>query len=300
MGYEVISVSGGEPFLYSGLAQVLRHCKSLGLRTTVTTNGYFLQPRWLEPVRECIDVLAISLDGPRELHDEMRAMPGAFDRLCAGLECVRAHRMNFGLIHTVTGRTWEHMVWLAEFAAQQGSRLLQFHPLEMAGRAEQKLPGQHPEEDVLAKAYLLAFALALKYSGTMNIQLDLLETAYAVAQPHLVYADELAEGWEERSPADLLSLIVLEGDGTVVPISYDFSRRFQICNLQRQSLAASWPAFLRETYPAYRNLCRTLFQELTSGNRPLFNWYEQIVAYSRTAPLRSATPETEGLLARAS
>jgi hypothetical protein len=162
------------------------------------------------------------------------------------------------------------------------------------------LPGQHPEEDVLAKAYLLAFALALKYSGTMNIQLDLLETAYAVAQPHLVYADELAEGWEERSPADLLSLIVLEGDGTVVPISYDFSRRFQICNLQRQSLAASWPAFLRETYPAYRNLCRTLFQELTSGNRPLFNWYEQIVAYSRTAPLRSATPETEGLLARAS
>src|SRR5262249_33642674 len=37
MGYQVVSFSGGEPFLYRGLLEVLHHAKSLGLRTTVAT-----------------------------------------------------------------------------------------------------------------------------------------------------------------------------------------------------------------------------------------------------------------------
>lgn len=285
MGYEVISISGGEPFLYSGLLQVLQHAKSLGLRTTVTTNGYFLQPRWLDPLSGCLDVLAISLDGPRELHDKMRAAHGAFDRVCAGLDTVRASGLTFGFIHTVTKHTWPDMVWMADFAANAGARLLQFHPLEMAGRAEEKLPDLCPEDDVLSKAYLMAFALALKYNGAMTIQLDLLHSDEVLSTPDLVYAGELPNHWQESSPAELLSLIVMEADGTVVPISYGFSRDYQICNLLRQSLHESWPSFVRETYPAYRKLCRELFDEVGSG-RPLLNWYEQVVARSQRSGLR--------------
>jgi Fe-coproporphyrin III synthase len=284
MGYEVISVSGGEPFLYSGLLQVLRHSKSLGLRTTVTSNGYFLRPRWLDPLHDCLDVLAISLDGPRELHDKMRAAPGAFDRICAGLDTLRASGLNFGFIHTVTQQTWQDMVWMADFAANAGARLLQFHPLEMAGRAEEKLATMCPEEDVMAKAYLMAFALALKYNGSMTIQVDLMHAEEILTTPDLVYAGDLRENWQEISPAELLSLIVMEADGTVVPISYGFSRNYQICNLFQQKLNDSWPSFLREVYPAYRKLCRELFEEVSS-KKPLFNWYEQIVSRSQRSAL---------------
>ena len=283
MGYEVISISGGEPFLYSGLEQVLRHSKSLGLRTTVTTNGYFLRPRWLDEVRDLVDVLAISLDGPRELHDAMRGANGAFDKVCSGVDQLRAYGMNFGFIHTLTYQTWEHMVWLGEFAAAQGARLLQIHPLEMAGRAEEKLPGMRSGEDLLAKAYLLAFAMALTYDGVMNVQLDVLEMEQVAAMPQLIYADELAAGWEDRVPADLLGLIVMEADGTVVPISYGFARQYQICNLREQSLRQSWARFVRNGYIAYRYLCRELFVELTNRNQPLMNWYEQVVARSQVA-----------------
>lgn len=286
MGYEVISISGGEPFLYSGLLQVLRHSKSLGLRTTVTTNGYFLQPRWLDSMCECLDVLAISLDGPRELHDQMRAQPGAFDRICDGLDNLRASGLTFGFIHTVTQKTWQDMVWMAEFAASAGARLLQFHPLEMVGRAEEKLPNFCPEEDVMAKAYLMAFALALEYNGSMTIQLDLLHADEVLATPDLVYAGVLPNNWQEMAPAELLSLIVMEADGTVLPISYGFSRDYQICNLLQQRLSDSWTSFLRESYPAYRKLCREVFDEVSS-KRPLFNWYEQIVSRSQQPALRA-------------
>jgi len=71
---------------------------------------------------------------------------------CAGLDNLRASGLNFGFIHTVTQQTWQDMVWMADFASNAGARLLQFHPLEIAGRAEEKLATMCPEEDVMAKA----------------------------------------------------------------------------------------------------------------------------------------------------
>ena len=281
MGYQVVSVSGGEPFLYSGLYQVLRHAKSLGLRTTVTTNGYFLESRRLEALRDCLDVLAVSLDGPPEIHNRLRSSPRAFDRLCAGLENLRASGLTFGFIHTLTRETWEHLVWVAEFAANNGARLLQLHPLEMVGRANQELAPICAEDDALTKAYLLAFALAVKYNASMTIQLDLLHREQLLDMPEIVYADELRSGWEKAAPADLLGLIVLEDDGTVVPISYGFARRYKICGLKEQNLEDGWQSFLVQGYPDFRRLCRTLFEQLVSSKQqPLFNWHERVVAYS--------------------
>jgi MoaA/NifB/PqqE/SkfB family radical SAM enzyme len=280
MGYQVVSFSGGEPFLYSGLREALRHAKSLGLRTTVTTNGYFLQPRRLESFRDFVDVLAVSLDGPPELHNRLRGSPQAFDRLCAGLKSLQTSGLNFGFIHTLTDQTWEHLLWIAEFAAASGARLLQLHPLEMAGRGE-GLGAFCAEEDGLAKAYLVATALAAKYSGNMAVQVDLLHREQVLRSPEIVYADELPSDCNAIEPADLLGLIVMEADGAIVPISYGFSRRYQICSLKEQRLDQGWQSFLGKGYPEFRRLCRDLFEELVSSNQPpLFNWHERVVARS--------------------
>jgi MoaA/NifB/PqqE/SkfB family radical SAM enzyme len=286
MGYQVVSFSGGEPFLYSGLLEVLQHAKSLGLRTSVTTNGYFLQPRRLEALRDFVDVLAVSLDGPPELHNRLRGSPRAFDRLCAGLKSLRASGMSFGFIHTLTQETWEHLSWIAEFAAASGARLLQLHPLEMAGRAEGKLGALCAEEDGLAKAYLLASVLGAKYSAAMTIQLDLLHREQVLRAPEIVYADEYPGDTDTIAPADLLGLMVVEADGAVVPISYGFSRQYQICSLKEQRLYQSWQSFLRVGHPQFRRLCRELFEELIlPGQRPLFNWHERVVERSHRSSL---------------
>ena len=281
MGYQVLSVSGGEPFLYPHLRLVLKRARALGLRTSVTTNGYFLSARHLEPLRDCLDVLAISLDGPPEIHNRMRASSQAFDRLCGGLEHLRASGIQFGFIHTVTRATWIHLLWVAEFAAANGARLLQLHPLELAGRARQNLRGIAPEEDVLSKVYLLAAALGAKYGGVMTIQMDLLHRDQVLADPELVYAGGAENEWGGNDPARLLSVVVLEPDGTLVPLTYGFSRRYAICNVKQQMPATVWPDYARQAYPRFRQLCRQVFDELTaSGAQPLFNWHEEIAASS--------------------
>ncbi|MGE5139804.1 MAG: radical SAM/SPASM domain-containing protein [Rudaea sp.] len=281
MGYRVVSVSGGEPMMYGGLEQVLAHAKSLGLRTTVTTNGFFNRPERLNRLRELVDVLAISLDGPPEIHNQIRGSAHAFERLEAGLENVRQSGIPFGFIHTLTERTWGHLLWVADFAAENGASLFQIHPLELAGRAADGMAGDAAEKDVLSKVYVLAFAIGAKYAGRMSVQVDLLYREHLREEPELIYAGELERAPEETPPVALMGLLVLEPDGAVVPVSFGFDRKYQLCNVRERALAAAWPEYLAHGYPEFRALCHRVCDELCSPDAPILsNWHEVIVSRS--------------------
>ena len=199
MGYRAVAFSGGEPLIYPGLQQALRRAKALGLRTSVTTNGTLLDPPRLEALRDLVGLLAISLDGPPDLHNEIRGSSSAFDRLITGIENLRSTGIKFGFIHTLTRTSWEHLVWLADFAHDNGASLLQIYPLELFGRAKHEMQTHAMTEDVLARAYLLSFALMAKYKGRMTVQLDVLHREQALRSPVSVYAGDCWEGVERAS-----------------------------------------------------------------------------------------------------
>lgn len=283
MGYEVVSVSGGEPLLYDGLERILAHARSLNLQTTITTNGFFNDRARLERLRDKLDALAISLDGPPEVHNRIRRSARAFDRLSNGLADLRATGIQFGFIHTLTRENWEHLPWVAEFAAENRARLLQIHPLELAGRAVERMRDDQPTEEMLARVYVLAFLLASKYAETMAVQIDLLYREHLREEPEIVYAGTLTEEATDLSPAQLLGLIVLEPDGTIVPVSYGFSRQYQICNVRVERLTDAWRTFLARRYGAFRKLCHRVWEELCAPEAPLLsNWHEVIVSRSHT------------------
>src|SRR5262249_39165844 len=281
MGYKVVSVSGGEPLIYRGLETVLDHAKAVGLQTTVTTNGFFIGQGQLSRLRGLVDVLAISLDGPPELHNELRGSPQAFERLRGNVENLRNAGIPFGFIHTLTSRNWEHLLWTAEFAAENEAGLLQIQPLELNGRAKTQMTTETLPDDVLAKVYILAFALASKYSDTMKVQIDLFYREHLIEDPSMVYADELSQQLDQIVPTQLLGLLVLEPDGNVVPVAYGFSRDYAVCNIRETSLYEAWSQYLATRYSSFRSLCRRVWIELCEPNAPwLTNWHEKIVASS--------------------
>jgi MoaA/NifB/PqqE/SkfB family radical SAM enzyme len=288
MGYQVVSVSGGEPLMYHGLETVLAHARSLGMRTTVTTNGFFIKPERIKRLRELVDVLAISLDGPPETHNEIRGSTRAFELLKTGLGHLREAGIPFGLIHTLTGARWEDLFWVAEFAASNGARLFQIHPLELTGRATTSLKEARLDEETISKAYLLAFVLGQRYRESMKVQVDLLHRSHIDEEPHLVYMNTIEGDLDRFAPAQLLGLLVLEADGTVVPISYGFARHYRICNINEQRLASAWREYLHDRYHTFRSLCRRVYDELCDPRTPpLFNWHETILARSHTDRDRS-------------
>jgi MoaA/NifB/PqqE/SkfB family radical SAM enzyme len=90
-GCAVLTLWGGEPTLRSDLGDILRAAKELGYRTSMCTNGGNLA-RSAEVVVSNLDVLLCSLDGMGPVHDEIRGVPGLFDRVVAGIEhALRIH-----------------------------------------------------------------------------------------------------------------------------------------------------------------------------------------------------------------
>ena len=61
-GFRKINFAGGEPTLCPWLSELIRHAKSLGLTTSVVTNGSRITEAWLDNLDACLDILAISVD----------------------------------------------------------------------------------------------------------------------------------------------------------------------------------------------------------------------------------------------
>lgn len=283
LGYRVVAVSGGEPLLYPDLARLLRGARELGLRTSVTSNGTLLTRRRLEGMRDHLDVLAVSLDGPPELHDRIRGAPGAFERLEAGLVEIRRLEIQFGLVYTVGESSWRHLSWAGEFARAQGARLLQLHVLELFGRAETEMAGEHPGEEVLLRTYLLAAALRVLYRDILTVQLDLLHRDEA---PTTACDRERPPGvtdavGSEPGPPDGLSVLCLEEDGTLVPATYGLSRRYAVCDVTRERVRTAWPTFVSERWPAFVEHCGRVWTGFQASDRALINWHEALVTADR-------------------
>ncbi len=99
-----------------------------------------------------------------------------------------------------------------------------------------------------------------------------------------VYASDLESADLARPAAELLNLIVIEADGSAVPVSYGFSKSFRICNVNDEHLAAAWPRYAQAGYREFRRLCRGVFDEILKPSEfPFLNWYELMVARSQAA-----------------
>src|SRR5436309_2197888 len=85
----IISLFGGEPFLYPDIIPLIREIKRRGLTCTVITNGGRLEALARELVEIGIDSIAISIDGPPEVHNRIRGRDDSFQKAAAGIRAVR-------------------------------------------------------------------------------------------------------------------------------------------------------------------------------------------------------------------
>jgi MoaA/NifB/PqqE/SkfB family radical SAM enzyme len=273
-GYSRVSLSGGEPLLYPRLAELLDRAGGLGFARTLTTNGMPLDARRLALLAGRIELIAISLDGTPESHNRMRAHPRAFDTMAARLPALRTSGIPFGFIFTLTQHNLDEALWVAQFALEQGALLLQIHPLEEVGRAATELAGSRPDDQEAAFAFLLAERLKLATAGQLAIQLDLAHRRHLTERPEAVYADLPARPRADVPLAALVRQLVVETDGTVVPVQHGFPRAFAVGRLQDGRLPVLAAAWKRTRYAAFRRHCRALARGLASGP-PVFNWNER-------------------------
>jgi MoaA/NifB/PqqE/SkfB family radical SAM enzyme len=86
-----IVFSGGEPQLHRDLASLVQPLRTQGVRLTLLTAGLLLAPQ-AGLVAGLMDDVIVSLDGPPEVHDRIRNVPRAFERMRRGVEALRKLR----------------------------------------------------------------------------------------------------------------------------------------------------------------------------------------------------------------
>jgi len=99
LGVQRVVLSGGEALMHSRLWELCDHLRAAHIGITILSTGLLLSRHAAELVRRCDDVV-VSLDGPRDVHNRIRNVPRAYERLAEGIAAVKDADANV----QVTGR----------------------------------------------------------------------------------------------------------------------------------------------------------------------------------------------------
>jgi MoaA/NifB/PqqE/SkfB family radical SAM enzyme len=100
LGVKRVALSGGEALMHSNLWKFCELLHSIGVRISLLSTGVTLQQHAENVVKHCDDLI-VSVDGSREVHNRIRNIPGAFEKLEEGIRTVKTINPSF----RVTGRT---------------------------------------------------------------------------------------------------------------------------------------------------------------------------------------------------
>src|SRR3989338_6538169 len=122
-----INISGGEPFLRLDLPQIVANLKKAVPRAQmiISSNGFaadliIRQMKAVLAIKPDIGV-AISIDGIGETHNQMRGIPGGFDRAIDTVKKLKELGMkNLRLAYTATDMNIEHLSKVYDLSREMG------------------------------------------------------------------------------------------------------------------------------------------------------------------------------------
>lgn len=98
VGTEIVSFSGGEPFLREDILELIDETKKHGLKVHINTNGYLLLDL-AEQLATCnVDLVVVSIDSmdPGK-HDDIRKVQGLWERAIAGVKKLKSLGVNVAI-----------------------------------------------------------------------------------------------------------------------------------------------------------------------------------------------------------
>lgn len=94
-----VVLSGGEALMHSSLWALCEMLKGIGIRITILSTGLLIE-KYAKEVIRWSDEVTVSLDGSPEIHNRIRNIPNAHQKLESGIKALRALNPDF----RVTGR----------------------------------------------------------------------------------------------------------------------------------------------------------------------------------------------------
>ncbi|WP_017995811.1 radical SAM/SPASM domain-containing protein [Rhizobium leguminosarum] len=129
-GHRYISITGGEPFIYKNIFQVLRYAHDKGYWIQLLTHGGLIDEKKIDQLREFWRLrVRISLDGAKpETNDALRGS-GTFTMATAAIERVASAGLNVGIGMTVSDRNIDEIPEVIQYCLDKGVSFVRFSPV---------------------------------------------------------------------------------------------------------------------------------------------------------------------------
>jgi len=139
VGTRQVVFSGGEPLLFEGLSQLLEYTKSLGLRTTLSTNAILFEELHQE-IMPFVDEIGIPLDGPTPEINGLMRPPVELDQFQEAIKAIKTTQGLYPHVEltvrtVVSAANWKVMESIPDLLEREGVlkgsyrwKLYQFNP----------------------------------------------------------------------------------------------------------------------------------------------------------------------------
>jgi hypothetical protein len=263
LGYNFLAIAGEQSISHTGLSALCREAHRMRMLTTLTTRAGLLTPKRIKSLVMSIDLLGIRYEAG----------------MAQNLDPVRKSEIPFALVYHLTAANMGELEPAAAFAVAQGAAMLQV------------VPAQELADQDMATVWMVIECLRDMHREKLAIQLDVLNR-YNLRQDPARF-DAWVRGLTEKQTAlgDLITPLVIQEDGLVVPLQHGFPLSQAMGFLGEAKLEALARVWIRDRAADF---CQRYRRVLTSA--PMFADLRQLLARSSKGtamsivmPLRMAT-----------
>lgn len=124
---KLVVMSGGEALMHPNFFRLCEIIKSRNISITLLSTGLLLK-KFASEIIEKTDEVIISLDGSREVHDRIRNIPNAFDKLKEGVQELKRLSPNFRITarSVIQKENFEDLPNIVESAREIGLNQISF------------------------------------------------------------------------------------------------------------------------------------------------------------------------------
>lgn len=216
LGYNFLHIGGNAPLACPAMHTLCRRARHEGMLTTITVGPSWITQPLIDELRGSIDLLGVAMEGRPAVHGRTRS--------CRQLRLLEAAGMDFGVVFTLTRGNLGDLQWAVRYAIDHDARMLTIRTADL-------LPRQ------LSTAWMVVECMRKLYRERLTIQFEdvnrynLPREAFQLDQWHM----ELAQ--QPRGLSRVVSRLVIEADGMVVPLQPGFPRPLALGNLRERGLA---------------------------------------------------------------
>lgn len=272
LGVQRVVLSGGEALMHSQLWELCTLLRSAQIGITLLSTGLLLERHAARVVEFCDDVV-VSLDGPAEVHDRIRNVPRAFERLARGAAAINAAAAERAAAVALSGRctvqkqNFQNLRAVVRAAHEIGLSRISFLAADVSTDAFNRPAGW--DGDHVARVALASDDLPL-----LRQELDRLErenagdfaTGFIAESPmklrrrlHQYFAALLGQGEFHPNACNAPWVsTVIEADGTVKPCFFQpaLGNLYQVGNLRAILNSAQSRAWRQGLDPHRDAICR--------------------------------------------